>query len=113
MQITFGLRLDGERGWRPANRLGEPVLGPFGLLNLLETRIGLLRRMRACATSDAVLGMRKTLRHARSFLPCLVLDRSDWSVRFAPVVARRLVSARLERQIAIRRRRPDRRHSCR
>ncbi len=43
MKITFGLRLDGEHGWRPANRLGQPVLGPLGLLNLLETRLGLLR----------------------------------------------------------------------
>lgn len=43
MKITFGLRLDGEHGWRPANRLGMPVLGPLGLLNLLETRFGLLR----------------------------------------------------------------------
>ena len=43
MKITFGLRLDGEHGWRPANRLGMPVIGPLGLLNLLETRLGLLR----------------------------------------------------------------------
>jgi len=43
MKITFGLRLDGEHGWRPANRLGMPVLGPLGLLDLLETRLGLLR----------------------------------------------------------------------
>ena len=43
MNITFGLRLDGEHGWRPGNRLGMPVLGPLGLLNLLEARLGLLR----------------------------------------------------------------------
>lgn len=43
VNITFGLQLDGEHGWRPANRLGMPVLGPLGLLNLLETRLGLLR----------------------------------------------------------------------
>lgn len=24
MIITFGLRLDGEHGWRPADRLGMP-----------------------------------------------------------------------------------------
>lgn len=42
MFITFGLRLDGERGWRPANRLGMPVCCPLGLLNVLETRLGLL-----------------------------------------------------------------------
>ena len=27
MIITFGLRLDGEHGWRPANRFGMPVCG--------------------------------------------------------------------------------------
>lgn len=43
VKITFGLQLDGEHGWRPANRLGMPVFGPLGLLNLLETRLGLLR----------------------------------------------------------------------
>ena len=43
MNITFGLRLDGEQGWRPANRLGMLVLGPLGMLTLLETRLGLLR----------------------------------------------------------------------
>ena len=35
MRITFGLLLDGERGWRPSNRLGESILGPLGLLNVL------------------------------------------------------------------------------
>lgn len=49
MLITFGLRLDGEHGWRPANRLGRPVFGPLALLNLLETRLGLLRADRAHA----------------------------------------------------------------
>lgn len=43
MKIVFGLHLDGEHGWRPDNRLGMPVLGPLGFLNLLETRLGLLR----------------------------------------------------------------------
>lgn len=42
MLITFGLRLDEEHGWRPANRLGMAVFGPLGLLNLLEIRLGLL-----------------------------------------------------------------------
>lgn len=27
MLITFGLRQEEERGWRPANRLGMPVWG--------------------------------------------------------------------------------------
>jgi hypothetical protein len=43
MKITLGLCLDGERGWRAADRLGAPVCGPLGLLDLLETRLGLLQ----------------------------------------------------------------------
>jgi len=53
MLITIGLLLDGERGWRPANRLGTPVLGPLGLLNLLETRLGSLRA--DCAPEASIL----------------------------------------------------------
>lgn len=60
MFITFGLRLDGERGWRPANRLGMPVLGPLGLLNLLETRLGLLRA--DCAHAQRVTQYRECLK---------------------------------------------------
>jgi hypothetical protein len=66
MNITVGLQLDGERGWRPANRLGMPVVGPLGLLDLLETRLGLQRTacthvqrvtqycecLKSCDTSD-------------------------------------------------------------
>ncbi len=43
MKVSFGLHLDGQRGWRPANRLGTPIVGPLGLLNILETGLGLLR----------------------------------------------------------------------
>lgn len=60
MLITFGLRLDGERGWRPANRLGRPVFGPLGLLNLLETRLGLLRA--DCAHAQRVTQYRECLK---------------------------------------------------
>lgn len=52
MQITFGMLLDGEHAWRPANRLGQPILGPLGMLNLLETRLGLLRA--ECAHAQRV-----------------------------------------------------------
>ena len=61
MKITFGLHLDGEHGWRPANRLGMPVLGPLGLLNLLETRLGLLRG--ECAQAQRVTQYRECLKH--------------------------------------------------
>ena len=60
MKITFGLRLDGEHGWRPANRLGMPVLGPLGLLNLLETRLGLLRA--ECTQAHRVTQYRECLK---------------------------------------------------
>lgn len=60
MLITFGLRLDGEHGWRPANRLGRPVFGPLGLLNLLETRLGLLRA--DCAHAQRVTQYRECLK---------------------------------------------------
>lgn len=59
MLITFGLRLDGEQGWRPGNRLGEPVYGPLGLLDLLETRLGLLRS--GCAHAQRVAQYRECL----------------------------------------------------
>lgn len=41
LRVTFGLHLDGQRGSRPANRLGEIAVGPAGLLNILETQLGL------------------------------------------------------------------------
>ena len=60
MKITFGLRLDGEHGWRPANRLGMPMFGPLGLLNLLETRLGLLRAQ--CTQAQRVTQYRECLK---------------------------------------------------
>ena len=41
-RITFGLSLDGQRSTQPGNTLGESVVGPLGLLNILETQLGLL-----------------------------------------------------------------------
>lgn len=60
MKITFGLRLDGEHGWRPTNRLGMPMFGPLGLLNLLETRLGLLRAQ--CTQAQRVTQYRECLK---------------------------------------------------
>lgn len=60
MLITFGLHLDGERGWRSANRLGRPVFGPLGLLHPLETRLGLLRA--DCAHAQRVTQYRECLK---------------------------------------------------
>jgi len=44
MKIYFGLHLDGLRGWHARNHLGQPYLGPLGLLSILETQLGLLRQ---------------------------------------------------------------------
>ncbi len=60
MEITLGLVLDGDHGWRPANRLGKPVFGPLGMLNLLETRLGLLRA--DCAPAQRVTQYRECLK---------------------------------------------------
>ena len=43
MKIRFGRHLDGEHGWQPANLLNVTTTGPLGLLNLLETQLGLLQ----------------------------------------------------------------------
>jgi len=43
MKIRFGLHLDGEHGWLPANQLNVTTTGPLGMLNLLETQLGLLQ----------------------------------------------------------------------
>ncbi len=60
MRITFGLSVDGESGWRPANRLGMPVLGPLGMVNALETRLGLLRA--ECSQAQRVMQYRECLK---------------------------------------------------
>ena len=60
MNITFGLLLDGEHGWRAADRLGTPILGPLGLLNILETRLGLLRG--ECTQAQRVTQYRECLK---------------------------------------------------
>lgn len=43
MKIRFGRHLDGEHGWQPANQINVTTTGPLGLLNLLETQLGLLQ----------------------------------------------------------------------
>ena len=41
-RITFGLYLDGQRGAPPSDSVGEAVVGPLGLLGILETQLGLV-----------------------------------------------------------------------
>ena len=43
--IVFGLHLDGQRAWHDTNCFGRAVVGPVGLLNLLESVLGLPKSM--------------------------------------------------------------------
>jgi hypothetical protein len=52
MQITFGMQLDGQRPIRPGNRLGSVTVGPQGLLEILETQLGLVA-LQPCAVQRA------------------------------------------------------------
>lgn len=63
-RIRFGLSLDGQRGWRLCDALGEPVVGPLGMLTLLETQLGLLRAGQA--QPERVVQMRECLQAART-----------------------------------------------
>lgn len=42
MKIRFGMQLDGQQGWHIKNTLGEAVVGPKGMLGILENQLGLL-----------------------------------------------------------------------
>lgn len=42
MKIRIGLDLDGQHGELPRNQLDELTTGPLGMLNILETQLGLL-----------------------------------------------------------------------
>lgn len=39
MKIRFGLHFDGQRSWQPRNAIGEAMVGPLGLLDILEFHI--------------------------------------------------------------------------
>jgi hypothetical protein len=62
-KVRFGLSLDGQRGWHLRDALGEPVVGPLGMLTLLETQLGLLRV--GPAQPERVVQMRECLAAAR------------------------------------------------
>lgn len=42
MKIRLGFELDGQHGEKPRNQLDEITTGPLGMLNILETQLGLL-----------------------------------------------------------------------
>jgi hypothetical protein len=61
-QIRFGLSIDSGAGMHFSAAVGRSALGPFGLLNVLETHLGLLRA--PVAQSERVVQMRQCLRAA-------------------------------------------------
>lgn len=60
MHITVGLELDGAGVAADRPSLNSIITGPMGLLNLLETHLGLLRA--ATSDTDRALQMRECLR---------------------------------------------------
>lgn len=62
--LRFGLSLDGQRSEPMQSRLGVATVGPLGLLNVLETQLGLLGE--TPAQSDRVVQYREALRTADS-----------------------------------------------
>lgn len=59
MQLRVGLHLDGQRGEAVLPALDEQTTGPLGLLNVLETQLGLLRQ--EPSASDRVVQYRAAL----------------------------------------------------
>lgn len=60
MHIRLGLHLDGQRGEVVQPELDALTTGPLGLLNVLETQLGLLRL--EPSTSDRILQFREILK---------------------------------------------------
>jgi len=59
MKITFGLHLDGQRSWHRRDLLGQTTVGPLGMLNLLETFLGLPKPM--SSEGERILQYREVL----------------------------------------------------
>ena len=64
MRIAFGLHLDGLQPEAPRTRAGAATLGPKGLLDVLETQLGL--RVPAVHPSEAAFSYLKHLRDSNS-----------------------------------------------
>lgn len=60
MRIRLGLDLDGQHGELPRNELDALTTGPLGMLNVLETQLGLLRN--EAGQAERVLQYREVLR---------------------------------------------------
>ena len=66
MRITFGMQLDGQRATLACNRLGVLTVGPQGLLDILETQLGLVARQPCAAQRTAAY--RDCLAHCNNAL---------------------------------------------
>ena len=75
--IRFGLSIDSGAGAHFHAAVGRSALGPLGLLNVLETHLGLLRA--PVAQSERVVQMRQCLRSAMTGPP--EFDNSSSSTR--------------------------------
>ncbi|MCF8167583.1 MAG: PD-(D/E)XK nuclease family protein [Rhodoferax sp.] len=60
MKIRLGRELDGQHGEAPGNQLDALTTGPLGMLNLLETQLGLLRT--ASSNAERILQYRQRLK---------------------------------------------------
>ena len=62
MIVQFGLHLDGQRGWKPANRIGEVTVGPAGFLGILESQLGIAEN--AVSAAERVVQYRNCPKHS-------------------------------------------------
>lgn len=108
LSLTMGLHLDGQRAFAPANRLGEAAVGPMGMLEVLETRLGLLaeRPARVERVVQYLGCLRRADSPSRFYHRSLIVDPlgtaaalldwrdrwllEGWSGRFAPGAPARL-----------------------
>lgn len=92
-RITFGFYLDGQRATAPSDRLGQTVVGPLGLLNILETLLGRLAiqpsaAQRSIQYRDCLQALDNPARfYHRSFeldplgtAACLLAWRDEWAL---------------------------------
>jgi hypothetical protein len=65
-RIRFGLSLDGERGWHARDALDESIVGPLGILGVLETQLGLTGAAISTSVSERVVQWRACLAACRT-----------------------------------------------
>ncbi len=92
-KIAFSLYLDGQRAAAPVDQLGSVLVGPLGMLDILETQLGLLSRH--ASTAERTVQYRDCLQlldeparfYHRSFAldplgtaACLLAWRDEWAL---------------------------------